>query len=108
MQKKLKKGDVIYSHCYGGVDSRLIIDKTTKTQAITLGGSRFRIEYNENSGMIKVVGEQGYGTTQYYIETPDLKAKFIRRKMESAIKNINLKDLSNEKLEKIYTILKSE
>lgn len=99
--KKLNVGDVIYSSQYGGVGIKMHVIRTTPTQAIC-ENRKFKREYNENEGIIKLIGES-IGRTCYYIATPELDAKYERKLIEHKIQR-DLSSLTNLTLDQLRAI----
>lgn len=100
---ELKEGDVIY-RCYRGTPiNTLIIDRITKTQAIS-GIYKFRKQNFENS-WISIIGEGSYSVTSYYLETPELKAKLKRVNMIKKLEAVKFNDLEDDKLQLLINCL---
>jgi hypothetical protein len=100
---KLKEGDRIY-RCYQGTPtSIMVIERTTKTQAVC-GTTKFRREYSENS-WVNMIGAGSYSLTSYYLETPKLIERYNRVKLLSEVGRIKFENLSNEQLRGIINVL---
>lgn len=100
----LQVGDVIYADYYGKVGGRLAITRVTKTQAITGKGTKFKREYREG-GSITPHPYVSYSASSYYISTPELKAKFLRTKMENTVAAMKVDKLTDDDLKQIYNII---
>ncbi len=96
---ELKEGDKIY-RCYRGrPESFVVIDRVTKTQAIS-GNWRFKWEYAD-SGRVSVVGDSGWSFYGYFIETESLNYKFNRLRLVSDIQKKASEDLTDDVLKKL-------
>ena len=98
---KLEKGDRIYRCHSGKPSSIMVIDRTTKTQAVS-GTTKFRIEC---SGWISVIGGSSYSRVSYYLETPKLIEEYNRVKLLRKVSSIKFDELSDDKLQDIVNVL---
>lgn len=110
-KKTLQPGDVIYKMYGNAVNSRHEIERVTeKTAFINNGTTKFKIEYTAEN-CLSEIGRDTWDSARYYIETPQLKARYIRRELvfdvDSLMKS-NIGRLSIEQLNQILTVLKNE
>jgi len=98
----LKEGDLVAID-YGRYSSKWMIkaiDRITPKRIITVDG----VKYN-NQGISK---RDSYYWTKLEPITQEIKDSIKKNKLVSKLDNINIADLSLEKLESIYEILKDE
>lgn len=75
-EKELKVGDVIYSYRYGILENKYIIERTTKTLAITANGLRFRKKVNRN-GYVSIVPIEEFSEISYWLESEEIKKQDV-------------------------------
>lgn len=102
---KLKVGDVIYSTNYGRLTGKYVINRTTKTLAISDSGARFKREFNSKDN-IRISGGSTWGTVNYALETPELKEMLTRQKLIAKIKSLDFKALETKQLVSIIEMFK--
>ena len=104
--KKLDVGDIIYgeNRIYG-IREVLTVERVTPTQAICKK-SKFKREIN-NNGEVRIIGEDlgAFNKTRYYLETEEIKKKFLRQNLIIRLVNFNYSSLTTETLQKIDSIL---
>lgn len=99
MKKQLEVGDVLYTQGMRGFD-RHIIDRVTKTQAIAKHTKFCRNSSHDVT--FKVLGMSGYRTSYGYLETPELKERYLRQNAIAAImRTLNRLQRSEDKIEKL-------
>lgn len=103
--RELKVGDRIYCESYGLIHSIYTIERITPTQAVS-GTTKFKRELSKN-GYAYMIGERGFSSYLYWIETPELIKKHIRQQSLSKIGNTNFKSFSDEKIQQIINIINS-
>lgn len=99
---KLKVGDKVYQTYRGVPKSIMVIDRVTKTQAIS-GNVKFKIEFS-NSRFISRIAGDSYHMYSYILETPELKDRLIKLKLIQRVKNIEFEKLSKNQLQKILNV----
>lgn len=103
----LEEGMIIYcENKYADNLSRYVINRVTKTQAIIILNNNATIRFNReqkgNSFFEK--GSTGYYKDLYFIETPDLKKRYIKGQLLKRCKSINFNMLNNAQLTQILNI----
>ena len=109
-KRKYQVGDVVYAFIHLRKNLvKLVVTRTTNTQAILSDGAKLRIEI---TGMTRAIGASGWGVTHYELETPQLAERYNREqliaKVASLVSAENLKKASNETLQTIVDILTAE
>jgi len=96
----LKVGDVIYRLYHNRITDKLVIERTTKTQAIS-GNYKFNIEYGS---WINLIG--GKGTfCSYSIATKELDIEYRKNQIKKVIEKIDYSKIELSKLEQIVSVL---
>lgn len=96
---KLEAGDVLYDYGWLGKINRFVIDRTTKTMAIS-GSIRFKIDVH--GGRVYYIGR---GYDRAFIDNDEIRNKFEVQELISKITPEKVASLSREKLEIICKIL---
>ena len=101
---KLKVGDRVYATNYGKVTAVYVIDRLTKTTAVSKNGHKFKIDYGD-SGWINDVGADKWDRNSYYIETQELRIQYFRQLAYMKIKDADLTNLTITQLKAILDII---
>ena len=104
-------GDVIYERKYGDLCKKHVIERVTKTQAVSKYRKFKRIYIGDNI-VIKSIGNHRWDSPSFNFETPELKEEFRKVWCSSIIKKFDLKQLDvnqlNQIVEWIYKIKDGE
>jgi len=101
MTNNLKAGDVIYRFYQGIIEDKLVIERITKTQAIS-GNHKFSISYRGEN--VYLIGTGGVFNS-FKIETNQLKEEYRKKEIISTLKRYDYNEVEIETLEKMYNIL---
>lgn len=101
---QLKVGDRIYRKSYGKVTGVYVIERLTKTTAVSNNGKKFRIDYSE-SGWVNDIGSERWASNSFYIETPELQIEYFRQLAYNKVKSSDLTKLTTEQLKAILDII---
>ena len=96
----LEVGDVIYGRSNRGFN-KYVIDRVTETTAFS-GGQKFK--RNINGGEVREIPYASFGPS-YNLETPELKAEYIRGNRLSKIAQTKWNSLSDDQLSQIIKII---
>jgi hypothetical protein len=103
----LEIGTVIYHKDSSKVYGKYIVSRVTSTQAIvkTQNGSEIRFRRDVRDGsFFEPVSSDRWTHTYYAVETPEIKARFMRLKKEAKLKGIDFTTLTDEQLDQILLI----
>ena len=101
----LSVGDVIYMENNYGFSGKIVIERVTKTQAIS-GNVKLRIETLDNGKRAKAIGETyGWNSTRYLLETPEVKERYWRQGAVRKLKEADYSKLSTEVLQKLLSLV---
>lgn len=105
----LEVGDIIYKkpHLSKTFKHKYVIDRVTKTQAITKNKQKFKREI-DNYGNVQPIKSEGisFDSSIYRLENENIKDEYIRYNIINIIYKSDLNKLSTEDLRKIYNIIK--
>lgn len=105
MKTKLEVGDIVYAvNAWGNIVARFVIARTTKTQAISEDGYKFKIDI-WRSGTISFIGKT-YGSRTFLLATPELDAKYEHQFLQSEFARIENYKLTTDQLKRILEIAK--
>lgn len=99
---KLKVGDVLFAENRYDVLGKVLVVRTTRTQAILNNGKRLRIEFD---GWAKAIGFTSWDSVCYRATSPELEAKHHRQIMEARFLGIKVKNLPTPILSEILELL---
>lgn len=112
---KLKKGDIIYKLNRTRTPvSRQVVTRVTKTQAFAKAMNstndyeyKYGIEFNEGQ-RLRVIPKTQYSPWSYYVETEELKRKYMIHVTLTAVRNFAFETLNYDQLSRIYKITKEK
>ena len=103
----LEVGTVIYHKDSSKVYGKYIVSRVTPTQAIvkTQKGSEIRFKREVKDGsFFEPIGTGAWTRSYYAVETPEIKARFMRLKKEAKLKGIDFTTLTDEQVDQILLI----
>ena len=101
--RELQVGDVLYiEDRYGGIKNKIIIDRVTKTQAVS---GRIKLRRRANSfGDYEAIGKHRWVYNFFWLENEEKKSRYRRQEMERKFSDIESADLTDEQLAAILII----
>lgn len=103
----LEVGTKLYTH---NNSQCITIDRVTAKRAYYRVSDTYEEEFERDIGEKTSIRRRGstssWGGGQCYLETPELKKRFNRVLKEKAISVINIRELSDEQVDKILEIIK--
>ena len=102
--KKLEVGDIIFSSQYSNKTKFGVIDRVTEKYAF-VGNTKFNREVDER--YFNSIPRERWNTTSYFIPTEEDIKKYNLKNKIYFIQKFNYSELTEEKINKIYEILKT-
>ncbi len=101
--RELQQGDIIYFFKNNLPYKRQVVERVTKTQAITRD-YKFKKQADEFGYVTKIPRDGGYFAHSFCMETSVIKEKFLYQKALWKVKSFDFKSLSKDRLDRIIKI----
>lgn len=105
----LEIGSVLYSQGFGCGFEKFTISRVTEKRAYVKINDNYEFVFDRDTGTHtyakKIGGGDGLGRATYFLETPELKAKYKLSLMRRKFDSINSSQLTTEQLEQILAIV---
>lgn len=105
LEKELQPGDYLFTKSTYHSISKSKVLRLTTTQIVLdeKGNTRLKRPFRN---MCTAIGSRGYGSTYYYLPTPELEEEYQRKLNDQFIGTFGWKATSNEKTQLIVDFLK--